>query len=119
MSTTDDLKAKALAIAEIFPGPWGWNEQGWLCGPDPKGDPDFGTIIVDSPEYSTGTVADYLAAVDPGTILALIEERDDARREACEVTAIAQDGDDHADNLRRVAANYGWSGLYPDDDEPA
>lgn len=62
-------------------------------------------------EWSNMTDEHHQIAAD--IVAGLKDERDAARREACEVAAIARDGDDDAQNLRTVAADYGWVGLYP------
>lgn len=97
---TDELKAKAIA-ASRYPGPWKWNEQGWLVGPDPDDDdPDFGTIIVESPGHCSGPTAVYLAAVDPTTIMRLIEFAERQSMLLAQTGAIADERTRERDQLR-------------------
>jgi hypothetical protein len=77
-----DLRAKAEAAT---PGPWTWaGDEPWLCAPDLAHvvEDGSGTIVVESNwESAEGHDAEYLSAVDPTTVLALLDAVDRLRAE--------------------------------------
>jgi hypothetical protein len=73
----DELRELATAATA---GPWAWDRDNyWLGAPDPRHPDDGGFIVieVDRNDFDFDEPDNrYLAAVDPTTVLALLDERD-------------------------------------------
>lgn len=87
MLTNERLSELRLKAEAATPGPWAWiDDEPWLCAPDPGGDQDGGTIVIEvSWDFTDGPNTEYLAAVDPTTVLALLDEVAALRRENVEL----------------------------------